>query len=97
MKTDYQRSTADTSVNLWDPMTAYNTNDSVEYNGNTYQENTNVSAGELSPDQNSNWTVSYTGWSFTAEIDGGGLRFKVKGDANAPSVSWNVRITFLEV
>ena len=97
MKTDYQRSTADASVNLWDPMTAYNTNDSVEFNGNTYQANTNVSAGELSPDQNSNWTVSYTGWNFTAEIDGGGLRFKVKGDANAPSVAWNVRITFLEV
>ena len=95
MKTDYQRSTADTVQAIWDPLTAYVTNDSVEYDGNIYQANTNVASGELSPDQNANWSVTYTGWNFSAEIDNG-LKFKVKGDATA-NVSWDVRITFLEV
>ena len=95
MKTDYQRSTADTVQAIWDPLTAYVTNDSVEYDGNIYEANTNVASGELSPDQNANWTVIYTGWNFSAEIDSG-LKFKVKGDATS-SISWNVRITYLEV
>lgn len=95
MKTDYQRSTADTVQAIWDPLTAYVTNDSVEYDGNIYQANTNVASGELSPDQNANWSVTYTGWNFSAEIDNG-LKFKVKGDATA-NVSWDVRITYLEV
>jgi len=97
MKTDYQRNTADAVAAIWDPLSNYATNDSVEYDGNIYEANTNISGGAASPDQNSDWTVTYTGWNFTAEIDGGGLRFKVKGDTTAPSVAWDVRITFLEV
>lgn len=96
MKTDYQRNTADTVAAIWDPLSNYATNDSVEYDGNIYEASTNISGGAASPDQNSDWTVTYTGWNFTAEIDGG-LRFKVKGDTTAPSVAWDVRITFLEV
>jgi hypothetical protein len=97
MKTDYQRNTADAVQTLWDPLSSYATNDLVEYDGNIYEASTNISGGAASPDTNSDWTLYYSGWNFTAEIDAGGLRFKVKGDGTAPSVSWDVRITFLEV
>ena len=96
MKTDYQRSTADIATALWDPMASYNATDAVEYDGNLYEANTNISPGAASPDSNSDWTVTYTGWNFTAEIDSGAFRVKVKGDVTA-AVDWNVRFTFLEV
>lgn len=97
MKTDYQRSTSDAITAIWDPMIAYTTGESVEYDGNIYEANTAVAGNELSPDQNSNWTVTYTGWNFTAQIVNNNFRVKVKGDATAANVDWDVRFTFLEV
>jgi hypothetical protein len=97
MKTDYQRSTSDAITAIWDPMVAYTTGEAVEYDGNIYEANTAVAGNELSPDQNSNWTVTYTGWNFTAQIVNNNFRVKVKGDATAASVDWDVRFTFLEV
>jgi len=41
--------------------------------------------------------VTYTGWNFTAQIVNNNFRVKVKGDANATNVDWDVRFTFLEV
>jgi hypothetical protein len=96
-KTDYQRSTSDAITAIWDPMTTYTTGESVEYDGNIYEANTAVAGNELSPDQNSNWTVTYTGWNFTAQIVSNNFRVKVKGDSTAASVDWDVRFTFLEV
>ena len=97
MKTDYQRSTADEAQAIWDPLSSYATSDLVEYDGNIYEASTNISGGAASPDTNSDWTLYYSGWNFSAEIDGGGFRIKVKGDNTAPSVTWDVRFTFLEV
>jgi len=96
MKTDYQRSTADVVQAVWDPMVSYNTSDLVEYDGNIWEATTAISGGALPPDQNSDWTLFYSGWNFTAEIDGGAFRVKVKGDTSS-NVNWDVRFTYLEV
>lgn len=97
MKTDYQRSTADQAQAIWDALSSYNTSDLVEYDGNIYEANTSITGGGASPDVNSDWTLYYSGWNFSAEIDAGGFRIKVKGDNTAPSVAWDIRFTFLEV
>lgn len=96
-KVDYQRSTTDVGVALWDPMASYVSGDIVEYDLNTYTANVaNISGGAASPDTNSDWTVTYTGWNVNAEVIGGAFRIRVKG-SSGKTVNWNVRLTFLEV
>ena len=95
-KIDYQRSTTDIGVALWDPMSSYSANDIVEYDLNTYTANTSINGGEASPDQNANWTVTYTGWNVNAEVIGSVFRIRVKG-STGKTVNWNLRLTILEV
>ena len=96
IKIDYQRSgTSDLGVAPWDAMASYNLGDVVEYELNTYTANTAISGGELSPDQNSNWTVSYTGWNVNAEIIANQFRVRAKG-STGKNVTWSSAITFIE-
>ena len=94
-KIDLQRSTSDLAVAVWDPMTAYNQNDFVEYELNTYTANTSVNAGQLSPDQNASWTLAYSGWNVNAEIIGNTFRVRAKGSAGK-NVTWSAAISFIE-
>ena len=94
-KIDYQRSTADIGVDLWDPMASYVIGDVVEYDLNTYTANANITGPAAAPDVNSDWTVTYTGWNVNAEVIGGVFRIRVKGDAS-DTTNWTLRLTFLE-
>ena len=96
-KVDYQRSTADIGVALWDPMASYVSGDVVEYDLNTYTANAaTISGGAAAPDTNTDWTVTYEGWNVNAEVIGGAFRIRVKG-STGKTVNWNLRLTFLEV
>ena len=96
IKIDYQRGgTSDLGVDVWDPMASYLLGDLVEYELNTYTANTAISGGALSPDQNSDWTVSYTGWNVNAEIIGNQFRVRAKG-STGKSVTWSSAISFIE-
>ena len=96
IKIDYQRSgTSDLGVAPWDAMASYNLGDVVEYELNTYTANTAISGGALSPDQNSDWTVSYTGWNVNAEIIANQFRVRAKG-STGKNVTWSSAITFIE-
>ena len=94
-KIDYQRSTADIGVDLWDPMASYVIGDVVEYDLNTYTANANITGPAAAPDVNTDWTVTYTGWNVNAEVIGGVFRIRVKGDAS-DTTNWTLRLTFLE-
>ncbi|MAI03886.1 MAG: hypothetical protein CMQ75_05120 [Gammaproteobacteria bacterium] len=95
-KIDYQRSgTSDIGVSSWDPMSSYNASDTVEYELNTYTANTSISSGELSPDQNSNWTLAYSGWTVSAEIISNTFRVRAKG-SSGKNVTWSASLSFLQ-
>ena len=96
VKIDYQRSgTSDLGVASWDPMASYNASDTVEYQLNTYSANTAITGGALSPDQNSDWTLAYSGWNVNAEIIANTFRVRAKG-ATGKTVTWSATISFIE-
>ena len=76
-------------------MASYNASDTVEYELNTYTANTAISGGALSPDQNSDWTLAYSGWNVNAEIIANTFRVRAKG-ATGKTVNWNVHFSFIE-
>ena len=96
VKIDYQRSTSDIGVAVWDPMATYNQSDTVEYDLNTYTASTAISGGALSPDQNSDWTLAYSGWNTSADIIGNTFRIRVKG-STGKTVNWKATLSHLEV
>tara|TARA_B100001094_G_scaffold259111_1_gene259178 strand:+ start:1214 stop:3742 length:2529 start_codon:yes stop_codon:yes gene_type:complete len=96
IKIDYQRSgTSDLGIASWDPMASYNTSDTVEYELNTYTASTAISGGALSPDQNSDWTLAYSGWNVNAEIIANTFRVRAKG-STGKTVTWSAAISFIE-
>lgn len=98
-KNDYQRGTQDMTPSPWSAGAEYQSMEIVEYDLITYTANTNISAGSassyLSPDQNTDWTVTYTGWNASALTSNNNFVIRVRGDTN--TVNWSVKLEYVEL
>jgi len=98
VRTDYQRSTQESSYDLWNAGTTYNAGDIVEYDYKLWRVDTGqtVSPLESDPPNNSKFVLEYDGWNVTASVFAGAFKVTAKGDT-VTDVNWAINLEILNI
>lgn len=98
VRTDYQRSTQESTYDLWNASTTYNAGDIVEYDYKLWRVDTGqtVNPFEDDPANNTKFVLYYDGWNVTASVFSNSFRITAKGD-DVTDVNWAVSLEILDI